>query len=327
MMHWLALAAAFALSQGDPADPAGAGDPPARGEAADIVDPGEITTIEMERERNRRLTVPVIIGGEGPFRFLVDTGAQATVLSSELADSLQLTDRSAATLVGTASSRPVETTFIPDFTLGERTFAVRTAPIVDAANIGDADGILGVDSLQDQRVLLDFEQGVMRVSDNFGSGGSNGYDIVVRARERLGQLIIHRAEIDGIRTAVIVDTGAQASIGNPALLRRMRSRTAIEDTLMTDVNGVQLVGPTRIARRLDIGRVQLANTPIAFADAPTFHALGLGDRPALILGMNELRLFSRVAIDFRSRRVLFDVPGTEGRVQNWNFNERATRLD
>jgi len=32
----------------------------------------------------------------------------------------------------------------------------------------------------------------------------------------------------------------------------------------------------------------------------------------LILGMSSLRLFDRVAIDFESRQILFDLPGSAG---------------
>ncbi len=285
-----------------------------------------IDTIAMEAERNRRMTVPVTIMGQGPFRFMVDTGAQATVLSSELAEQLQLHDRDNALLVGMASSRAVETTMVPDFALGSRTFTIRTAPIVAGSNIGRADGILGLDSLQNQRVLLDFKHEELSIADSFGASEVRGYDIVVRARERLGQLIVHRARINGVATSVIVDTGAQSSIGNLALQERMRRRTDLEDTVMTDVNGIEISGQTHLIRTMDLGDVRLVNFPVAFADAPTFAALGLADRPAMILGMNELRMFDRVAIDFRSRRILFDIPDALTREQGWNFNSRASRL-
>ena len=285
-----------------------------------------IDTLAMENERYRRMTVPVTIKGQGPFNFMVDTGAQATVLSHALAEQLQLTDRQPATLVGMASRRAVETTMVPEFILGERSITIRTAPLVEQAHIGGADGILGLDTLQDQRVLLDFAGGEMHISDSFGAGGSGSYDIVVRARARLGQLIIHRAEIDGVSVDVIVDTGAQGSIGNFALGERLRRREQLSDAVMTDVNGVTISGVTRIARRLKLGSAQLNHVVISFADSPTFHALDLVDRPALILGMSELRLFKRVAIDFRSQRVLFDLPGDVPTDQSWNFNERASRL-
>lgn len=286
-----------------------------------------IESFELERDRYRRMTVPVTIRGEGPFDFMVDTGAQATVVSSELADQLELFDREGATLVGMASRRQVETTMIPEFGLGSRTFTVRSAPIVERSHIGGADGILGLDMLQDQRVLLDFRAGEMIVAENFARGGAGSFDIVVRARERLGQLIIHRAVIDGVRTAVIIDTGAQGSVGNLALAERMQRRTLLEDATITDVNGVQIIGQTRVAHKLEMDRIELNNFAISFADSPTFHALDLVDRPAMILGMDELRLFNRVAIDFRARRVLFDISGDLPLGQDWNFNQRATRLD
>jgi len=332
-MNWLALIGALSLT-GATFLAHGEVNEPAQGSSQDIPAPAAPATtqdplidiIAMEAERNRRLTVPVTIMGQGPFRFMVDTGAQATVLSSELAEQLQLFDRDNALLVGMASRRAVETTMVPDFALGDRTFTVRVAPIVDGSNIGRADGILGLDSLQDQRVLLDFDNNEMRISDNFAAGGSRSYDIIVRARERLGQLIVHRARIDGVTTAVIIDTGAQSSIGNLALQNRLRRRTDMADTVMTDVNGIQITGQTRAIRSMDLGSVRMTNFPVAFADAPTFAALGLSDRPAMILGMSELRVFSRVAIDFRSNRILFDVPDALTRDQGWHFNERATRL-
>lgn len=342
-MNWLALIGAIIIIAGSTftqsgehgpadADPAteaqpqsGAPETPVPVGATTGQDP-LIDLIAMETDRNRRLTVPVTIMGQGPFRFMVDTGAQATVLSSELAEQLQLFDRQNALLVGMASRRAVETTMVPEFALGDRMFTIRTAPIVAGTNIGSADGILGLDSLQDQRVLLDFDNDELRISDSFSARGVRGYDIVVRARERLGQLIIHRARVDGINTAVIIDTGAQSSIGNIALQDRMRRRGDLADTVMTDVNGVQISGQTRAVRIMDLGDVRLSNFPVAFADAPTFAELGLAERPAMILGMNELRMFSRVAIDFRSRRILFDMPDGLTRDQSWNFNERASRL-
>ncbi|WP_120077661.1 aspartyl protease family protein [Aurantiacibacter odishensis] len=288
--------------------------------------PPIVDIIAMEIERYRRMTVPVTIMGEGPFKFMVDTGAQATVLSRALADQLQLMDRAPATLVGMASRRPVETTMVPEFKLGERNMTIRTAPLVEGANIGGADGILGLDSLQDQRVLLDFHDGEMHVSDSLGSQGSRGFDIVVRARERLGQLIIHQAEVDGIDVNVIVDTGAQGSVGNMALRDRLRRHRHLGDSVMTDVNGVRISGEARVVRQLELGSAVVSNIVISFAESPTFGALGLSDRPAMILGMSELRLFRRVAIDFRSSRVLFDLPRGAQLDNMFRTPDRATRI-
>ena len=264
--------------------------------------------IAFETERYRRLTVPVTIRGEGPFRFLVDTGAEATVVARAVADRLQLFDRDKVMLVAMASQREVETTALPTVGLGSREFDLDTAAILEGEHIGDADGILGLDSLKDQRVLFDFENSHIAVAHGDELGGNRGFDIVVRARQRQGQLIVQRAEIDGIAVDVVIDTGAQGSVGNLVLQNRLRRARAADDAVMTDVNGVTLIGNTRIARLLRLDSASINNFAITFADSPTFAALGLDDRPAMVLGMSELRLFKRVAIDFESRRVLFDLP-------------------
>jgi len=269
-----------------------------------------IEILDLERERYQRMTVAVTIQGQGPFQFMIDTGAQATVLSRALADRLMLHDRDTALLVGMASSMMVETTPVEGLTLGTRSFFIRQAPVLEGAHIGGADGILGLDSLQDQRVLLDFNKREISVADAETAGPNRGYEIVVRARERFGQLIITSARLDGVQVEVVVDTGAQGSVGNMALFERLHRNRALEDTELTDVHGSRLSGLVRVGRQLEIGRASLSNFPIMFADSRPFHTLGLADKPAMILGMEELRLFRRVAIDFRNRRVLFDLPAS-----------------
>jgi predicted aspartyl protease len=274
---------------------------------AEVAGGDEAEVLDLDRERFDRLTVPVTIGEHGPFDFMIDTGAQATVLSLDLADRLGLHEREPAFLVGMASRVPVEVARLRDLTLGSRVWDIETAPLVAQANIGSADGILGLDSLQEQRVLLDFEDRTIAVADAKALGGNRGFEIVVRARRELGQLIITQASLDGVRVNVLVDTGAQNSVGNFALRDRLRGRHA-GTTEMTDINGVEVSTNLRLARDVRIGQAQLQNVPIAFIDSPTFRALGIDDQPAMVLGMNELRMFRRVAIDFKERRVLFDMP-------------------
>ena len=293
------------------------------GEPAEMAD---ADVLEMQRERYERMTVPVTIMGEGPFRFMIDTGAQATVLASSLADQLALNDRRTAILVGMASRQRIQTTEVPEFGIGKRMLTIQTAPLVERGNIGGADGILGLDSLQDLRVLIDFRAGTIAVDDAEALGGDRGYEIVVRARRKLGRLIIADALIDGVRTAVVIDTGAQGNLGNPVLQKRLRAQKQ-EQVRSTDVHGVDLIGNLDFVERLKIDRFELANVPVAFADGPAFAALGLDKKPALILGMRDLRLFDRVAIDFGSRTVLFDLPPDVGdRMDEVRQKYSATRL-
>ena len=265
--------------------------------------------IALETETNQRMTVPVSIMGQGPFEFIIDTGAQVSVISRDLADQLAIHEREPATLVALNSSRQVEVVDVPDVTLGSREFDLYRAPLIERENLGGADGMLGIDSLQDQRVMLDFKNNHMAVAPARELGGNRGFEIIVTARRRSGQLIITDATLDGVRVAVMIDTGAQSSTGNMELLRRLRKATPDGQAILTDVNGVTSTSTVKIARSLSFGSAQLANILVTFADSPTFEMLDLADQPALILGMAELRLFDRVAVDFEKRRLLFDMPG------------------
>lgn len=257
-------------------------------------------------DRYERMTVPVTVGGEGPFRFMIDTGSQATVVTQGLSDRLRLEIIGTATVIGMASRTPVQLVELNGLEFAARVFDNISAPLLEARHIG-ADGILGLDSLQDMRVVIDFRDETIAVDTAKHLGGNRGFEIVVRARRKLGRLIITDAVIDGVKTSVIIDTGAQSSIGNLALRRKLRTRDAGPSTA-TDVAGGTVIGTVAIAKSLKIQTMQLSNTAITFTDSPAFDALGLGNRPALILGMGNLRLFDRVAIDFESRQVLFDLP-------------------
>jgi predicted aspartyl protease len=281
-------------------------------------------TVEGSNDRYGRMTVPVTIEGQGPFRFMIDTGAQATVVTRGLTEQLNLVPTGSATLVGMASRRPVQLVEVDGLQFADRTLNNISAPLLEARNIG-ADGILGLDSLQDLRVMINFRDDTIAVNDSEALGGNRGYEIVVRARHKLGRLIITRARIDGVRTAVVIDTGAQSSFGNLKLKRRLRGRDP-QEVVSTDVNGQKIVGDRTYAKSLIIQDLQLNNLPITFTESPAFKALNLQDRPALILGMRDLRLFDRIAIDFATRRVLFDLPSGQRFHRGVKHKFSASRL-
>lgn len=272
---------------------------------ADIAADHDIVTTQLDRFE--RMTVPVTVTGQGPFRFLVDTGSQNTVISTALAARLALAPTSRATLVSMGGRRPVDTVALDEIALGSRTYPGLLVPLLEDDHIG-ADGIIGLDSLQGQRVLIDFGKNTMTIADAKSLGGDRGYEIVVTARRLSGQLIMTNARIDGVNTQVVIDTGAESSVGNRALQRALARRMSAEQTVLTDVTGQRLIADMGTGRSLTIGAGTITNVVIAFADAVPFRVLDLEKRPALLLGMRELRVFRRVAIDFSSRRILFDVP-------------------
>jgi predicted aspartyl protease len=296
---WLIACVAFALGSARAQPPEPAVQPPAE------------ETIGLDGEV--RMTVPISIGGR-PYRFLIDTGSERTVISRQIADRHGLAPGATVTVHSLTEVSRIATAIVPSLQVGRRTVIGIQAPTIEEDLIG-ADGLLGVDSLVSQRVVLDFRTNEMRVvASRPGRDREQrwtGDTIVVTARTRFGHLILVDAAIDGQRIWVIVDTGAEVSIGNLALRRRLERRNRLGPTVPIEVASV--TGGRRTldygtAHRLRIGGAQIANLPVGFADVAPFRKLDLIDRPALLLGMDALRLFDRVSLDFATREVRLDMP-------------------
>ena len=318
------IAAFYGLAAMAASSPSMAGAPGLETPPPPQIEDEDIETVAFDHDRYDRMTIPVTIAGAGPYRFFIDTGSQATVVTHRITEDLGLSPRGRATLVAMGSSRSVDMVDVDSLEFADRVFSGLRAPILKRNHIG-ADGILGLDSLQNLRVVIDFANDRMDVADAALFTGSNtDFDIVVRARRKLGQMIITDAKVNGIRTAVVVDTGAQNSIGNPELMRRLRKRG---DDIMrtTDVNGVQFESEFIVARHIAMGGVTIHRAPVGFAQSPAFEALGLTDTPALIIGMSNLQLFERVAIDFAQQKVLFDLPESAKR-SLVEFGRGASRI-
>lgn len=272
--------------------------------------------IAIGRDIGDRMTVAVSVGGRGPYRFLVDTGSERTVISRQLADQLQLDSGNVAVLHSVVGANDVNTVFIPRLQVNNNIISVVDAPALEASDIG-ADGMLGIDSLRSQRVLFDFKAKTMSITpSNKPLERLDGEAIVVRARSRHGRLIFSQARIDGRKVTVIVDTGSQVTIGNIALQRSlMKRRMWNMPSLVTieSVTGEKLNAQVSNLQKLELGGLRIDDLAVAFADAHIFKQLDLGHEPALLLGMNAMRAFDRISIDFESRKVRFVLPATSMR--------------
>ena len=270
---------------------------------------GEAEDIAVVPDRLARMTVPVRIEGRGPFDFIIDTASQRTILSTQISRDLTLDVEDEVTIIALAGSTVVKTVFVPELTLGRRNYDGLISPTFDTSNIG-ADGILGLDSLQGQRILFDFAEDRISVEDTTTKLRSRSpNEIVVTARRRSGQLIFTNATISGVRVSVVIDTGGEVSIGNRALQRRLGLKNArLEETSLVDVTGKSTTANYGLVKDLRIGRAGFDHVPIAFADIAPFAALDLDRRPAMFLGMDALRNFERVGIDFKNRKIYFLVP-------------------
>lgn len=279
--------------------------------AAETPPPTDAETLAWLNDATRRMTVPVEIDGRGPYQFIVDTGSERTVISRELANDLGLAPGRAALVHSMTEVSHIPTVVIPMMEVGARRTTDIHAPALPQLNLGAA-GMLGSDSLQSQQVEFDFIRRQMTVSSARRRVQRPSDDeIVITARSRLGRLVLVDASVDGQPVHAIVDTGAEYTIANDALRARLQRRGRLGEVRTVElisVTGGRFNAEYTIARRLRIGGIDIEQLPIAFAAVHIFRQLDLEDRPAILLGMDALRLFDRVAVDFANRRVRFLVP-------------------
>lgn len=291
--------------------------------ALTIAVPSIATTAEPEapelvqgaNDLSTRLTVPVTINGAGPYNFVVDTAAERTVISRQLAGRLALGPGKSVTVLSVSGYNQIDTAVVPllQLTAGRNRLSGLEAPMMEEANLG-ASGLLGIDSLKSKRVVMDFKARRMTIVDS-SNGGHDSDEIVVTARSKFGQLILVDASANGMKVNVVIDTGSQVSIGNPALRARLEKRgqlgTLTPISILSVTGGRTPADYTSIAH-VRLGTITVDTMPVAFADAEIFHRLGLAQKPAILLGMDVLRGFDRVSVDYANRSVRFILPGEAG---------------
>ncbi|WP_260581548.1 retroviral-like aspartic protease family protein [Sphingopyxis sp. PET50] len=271
------------------------------------------------------MSVQVRVAGQGPFSFLVDTGAERTIIARELADRLGLVEGAKLKMATIGGSATVPSFRVATLQMTDLHMAAFDAPSFYGRHIGAA-GLIGVDMLEDRRILIDFRKESMQVLETRKRARPIIRDddaIVVTARNSAGRLILSDARLDGKRIDVIVDTGAQTSVGNLALQKLVAARRANRLPFLATTLGAvtgEAVPATRTAvKRIVINGMDVNDLPVSFADSQAFRALGLTERPALLLGMDSLALFDRVEIDFPNKRVVFDLPDGANRATGQRF--------
>jgi predicted aspartyl protease len=298
---WPAGRAMAITPEPPPASPPGLpGAAPAAGAAS--------TSIGAGTDWTSRMTAPVRIEGQGPFPFVVDTGANRTVIAAELAMKLGLPEGELERLHGVAGMQMVPTAYA-SLTVGDRTGRRGPVSLLPSAAIG-GQGLLGLDRIGDQCVTLDFraQQLVIGSAAPYWAGT---YEVSVRAHRRDGQLTMVDADLSGVRVVAFIDSGSDTTIGNMALHHFCLERDPSVKWLKVPV--ISATGQTMEAEMADlpnlrVGGFKLPDWPVAFVDLHTFDMWGLTERPAILLGMDLLSRFDRVSLDFSRGVVRFRLP-------------------
>ena len=260
------------------------------------------------RKVSSRMTVEVHVNGSGPYKFVVDSGADTSVVGERIASRLGLPEAEPVLLQSMTDRRVVNRVEVGALKLGPTTTTDLQLPVLDERNIG-GEGMIGLDALASQRLMLDFENRVITVEDGLIPVEATADEIVVSARLSKGQLILTEVSAVGRKVDAVIDTGTEVTIGNLALREKLKKRQR------QDFKSIEIYGVTGAKAKLDfavvpllkLGPIVYKNVPIAFADVSPFELFELTDKPALLLGTDLMEKFRRVSLDFHERKVRFQL--------------------
>jgi predicted aspartyl protease len=259
------------------------------------------------RKVETRMTVAVKINDTGPYRFVVDSGADTSVVGTRIARNLALPPGRPVILNGMTATSRVERVLVDTLTIGDTRVPDLELPVLVEGDLG-GDGMVGIDALVGQRLMLDFEKRLIKIEDATRPAPRYDGEIVVTARLRKGQLILTQARANGRPVSAVIDTGSEITIGNAVLRDQLLRRgTKFTELEVTGVTGVTVKLKVARVRELRLGPVVLGDVPLAFADVPPFAVFGLKDQPAMLLGTDMMNAFRRVSLDFRARKVRFQL--------------------
>jgi len=309
------LSAVFALSQPAAAEPLSATLPavPLANAAAAAAAPAEDEIQEVKvtarearyvaptlRDRLGRIWAPVYLNGKGPFRLVLDTGASHSAVVAEVVADLGMTSSGAMRLHGVTGSATVPFITVNTFVVGDMEEQSKLLPIVPDA-LGGADGVLGMESLEGKRIAIDFLDDKISITHSHAARAAMGYVTIPLVRSANG-LLMATAYMGAIRVNAIIDTGAQATVANLALLAALQTRHRTGKMVPSSITGATddvQAGQDMPVPPLTLGPISIQAPFITVSDLHIFERWHMTSEPAMLIGIDILGLLDSMVIDYR----------------------------
>jgi len=203
---------------------------------------GPSDTLVLTLTGSGQILVPVIVNGSGPHLFVLDTGANRSVLSDALATRLSLEPVATTEMVTSSGSSHAPVVRLMAVALGSHHATDVLAPVVPEGRLraihAKADGIIGQDVLIDAHYTLDYRRSRLTWLDaDTGSGG--GTRLALRRAE--GRLLVELPQApradetawfvpdSGASTLVLFLHGGRAAISATPLGATVRAATITGD--------------------------------------------------------------------------------------------------
>lgn len=254
------------------------------------------------RDRIGRVWAPVYINGQGPFRLVLDTGANRTAVIPALASRIGTpVESNMVKLLGVTGSSVVPIIQVDSIEVGDLWLGDRKVAVVPDV-FGGAEGVLGADGLSDKRIHIDFKNDQISIRRSTGVVPSLGLTrIPVKIRH--GHLLMFDMRLAGVRTRAMLDTGAQTTIGNTSLRTALAKRSQGDPDTIIGVTLDEQQGETFFVRAVSMGDLTVSGMRVTFGDIYIFDAWKMTEDPALLIGMDIIGLLDTLIIDYKRREL------------------------
>jgi predicted aspartyl protease len=255
------------------------------------------------RDRIGRVWAPVYINGKGPFRLVLDTGANRTAVVPSLAGRIGTpVEATTVKLTGATGTSMVPIIRVDSIEVGDLWLGDRKVAIVPDV-FGGAEGVLGADGLSDKRVHIDFKNDQISIRRSSGAIRAAGHT-VIPVKIRHSHLLMFDVKLAGIRTRAMLDTGAQMTIGNRSLQAALaKRRTKGAQSTVIGVTLDEQRGDTLFVPAVDIGDLTISGMRITFGEFHIFDAWKMTEDPALLIGMDIIGLLDTLIIDYKRKEL------------------------
>jgi predicted aspartyl protease len=270
-----------------------------------------MSRVPTHRDRFGRILAPVRINNKGPFYLVVNSGASTVAIADHVARRLnvRLDEQRPIIVHGVTSTSTVPALRNASITLGGVAIPSASVPVL-AKDLEDSDGMLGLIGLRRDHVRLDFLQHHILLSTHATPAPFASPSTSLPMDACFSKLLVIDTHVQGIRVKTIIDTGAESTMGNVPMqfaLAGLGSHLGVAGPII----GMAKHGETEASQPLPpvrIGDLRILGAHICYSSVPLFERVGLGNTPAMLLGMNILSKMAHLGFDFNLRTVHFGPP-------------------
>jgi predicted aspartyl protease len=254
------------------------------------------------------ILLPVQVNGDGPFEFILDTGAGTSLLSSDLAKKLKIKIISTKEGQSAGGKISVSLAKVDSLAVGQAKLDDVDVGIVDLTHIGNTigtkiDGDVGYNFLKHFRITIDYQDCEIRLDEPRPIerlGRPAKAEVPMRLASLAKPLLLVDAHANGQGPfQFAIDTGTSTTAIAPELAQHLGLKSSPVGPLTT--GGAQVNVTAGTLESFKVGRAGVDDLVVVVADFFAMLSQAVGAKLDGIVGYNFLRNF-RVVMDYPSEK-------------------------